>query len=130
MQNTMSASLLVDNCTIRNNTGVGVNVQPTSTLAVTNTTGTISNSRIMNNSNQGLSTSTSDFAVANCIFSGNSTGILAGTNGTIRISGSTLTENFNGISVGSKGFIVSYGNNVIAGNFTADGTPSSTVGLR
>jgi hypothetical protein len=130
MQNTQTATLLVDNCSIRNNSGVGVSVQPTSTLPVTSTMGTISNSRIMNNSNQGISTSTSDFAVANCIFSGNSTGILASTNGTIRISGNTVTENFTGISVGSKGFIVSYGNNAIGGNSVSDGTPSSTVGPR
>lgn len=127
-QNTSGSSLFVNNCTIRNNIGFGINIQPAPTMTVAaDTTGTISNSRFHNNANQAIVTITSDFAVTNCIISGNSTGIMTSTNGTVRISGNTISENFTGISAGSKGFIVSYGNNSIGGNFTADGTPTSTV---
>lgn len=131
LQNTSTSTLFVDNCTIRNNTGFGINIQPASNITTAaDTTGTISNSQILTNANQGIVTITSDFAVTNCIISGNSTGILTSQNGTVRISGNTISENFTGISPGNKGFIVSYGNNAIGGNFTADGSPTSTVRLQ
>lgn len=127
---TVSSTLYVDNCTIRNNTGYGISISPATTLRPTDTTGSISNSRILNNANQGIVTTTSDFAVTNCIISGNSTGIVTSTNGTVRISGNTISENFTGISALSKGIIISYQNNSITGNFTANGLPTSTQPLQ
>lgn len=63
--------------------------------------------------------------VSNSIISHNGVGILAGTNGTARISGDTLNNNSGkGLQV-SGGSIVSSGNNSVYGN-AADDAPTST----
>lgn len=130
MQNSAAGQLYVDDTTIRNNLGFGINILPPSTLTSTMISGSITNSRIIGQNNTGIITQTSDFAVSNCIISGNSTGISTSTNGTVRISGNTISENFTGIAPGNKGLIISYGNNAIGGNSTANGSPTSTVQLQ
>lgn len=65
-----------------------------------------------------------DVAVMNCLISGNTTGISAGTGATIRISGNMISGNVTGIAAG--GSIISSGNNAINGN-TTNGAPTSTI---
>jgi hypothetical protein len=57
-------------------------------------------------------------------------GILSdGTTSNVRMSGSTVTHNVNGLSVLNSGKIISFGDNRIINNVT-DGAPTSTVALQ
>jgi nitrous oxidase accessory protein NosD len=126
---TAASTLSVSNSTIRNNT-VGIFINPASTLTVTAVTAAIFNSRILGSSNYGIYAATSDTAVSNCLIAGNVTGILATSGGTVRISGNTISENNTGISAQTKGTIISYQNNALTGNITANGSPTSTQPLQ
>jgi hypothetical protein len=127
---TVAASeLSVSNSTIRNN-AAGIFINPSSALSATAVTAAVFNSRIMGNTNYGIYAATSDTAVTDCLIAGNSTGILATSGGTVRISGNTVSENNTGISAQTKGAIISYQNNAISGNITANGSPTSTQALQ
>ena len=127
VETTATFALFVSNSTIRNNAGVGINVVPGGGTPVP-VTGAIFMSSIYGNST-GIMSQTSDIAVSNCLISANGNGIYASNNGTVRISGNTISENINGLTIQPKGAIASYSNNAISGN-TTNGSPSSQIGLQ
>jgi len=62
------------------------------------------------------------------LITGNNGGIQVNA-GSVRISNNTISANGVGL-VFAGGSVVSFGNNVISGNYSSDGTPTSTVTLR
>lgn len=133
--------LNIDNTTIRNNNGQGVNSFLTggSTANIA-----ISNSSILNNniglnlgtgakasiSDSSLTTNTTgtlvnaaELTMTRCIVSGSTTGIQGGVGASIRISGNTVTGNTTGLSP-SGGSIISFSNNTVDGN-TTNGSPTN-----
>jgi hypothetical protein len=127
VQPAANSAFFINNCTIRNNSGFGLGLAPTGTAVVT---GAVTNSRILSGKNVGINAQGCDLAVTNCVISGNVMGIQASGNGTVRISGNTISENATGLSAQSKGFIISYQNNALSGNSTANGSPTSTQPLQ
>jgi hypothetical protein len=92
-----------------------------------NTKATISNSQIAGNTT-GLQAFSAELSAIRCTISNNTTGVLAGGGGTIRLIASLVTQNGTGLSL-SGGTIVSHTSNVFFGN-TVDGVPSSSVPLQ
>ncbi len=100
--------------------GVGLNLSG-------NTKATISNSIVMGNTT-GLQAFNAELSAIRCTIGNNTTGVVAGTGGTIRLVSSLVTQNGTGLSL-AGGSIVSHLSNVFFGN-TVDGAPSSTVALQ
>lgn len=62
-------------------------------------------------------------ALDHCVIAGNTFGVLAANNATVRMTGCTVTHNHNGVSEINMGTVVSLGNNLIEGNgHDVDGT--------
>jgi hypothetical protein len=127
VQPAANMAFFINNCTVRNNSGFGLGLAPTGTAMVT---GSVTNSRILGSRNAGINAQACDLAVTNCVISGNVVGIQASGNGTARLSGNTISENATGLSAQSKGFIISYQNNALSGNSTANGSPTSNQPLQ
>ena len=135
----------VDDCSIRSNTGNGINTfiiggqvfldisrtrlnnNATGLNLSSNTKATISQSMV-NSNTTGLLAANASLGVQNCVVSNNTTGITASTGGTVRIMGNMITNNGTGLSV-SGGSLVSFVSNIFSGN-TTDGSPSSTSPLQ
>jgi hypothetical protein len=146
------AALFVANTVIKNNFNAGMLLQPTATGSIF---ATVSNVTMDSNNGYGLRAEAGVSAVVrnshaagsaisgfhsvggtrpafivmeNCVAAGNASGIVAeGASGSVRISNTTATRNAVGLSSVSGGAIVSFGNNRINGNNSADGAPTSTV---
>ncbi|MEQ1763272.1 MAG: right-handed parallel beta-helix repeat-containing protein [Pyrinomonadaceae bacterium] len=92
----------------------------------------VANSTLRNNSMHGISLGpaegTATAFVTRTLIAGNRTGVGA-TNATVRISGCDIAHNTTGIAAGTNGTIISYKNNAIDGNGT-NGSPTSTVSLQ
>lgn len=94
---------------------------------------TIRNSSATNNLNNGfLAVSfglNTEMNIESSIAANNGTNgvVVQGTYATIRLSNVTVVNNNKGLFVSGSGSIVSFGNNRIAGNTTADGAPTATV---
>lgn len=100
---TIGTQVVVSKSSIRNVVGAGVNA---------------------------LSTGTSQVMVSDCLIAGNGTGLSAGAETIIRISGNVITNNTTGLLRTPRGAqIISFVNNSIDGNVT-NGTPSSTIALQ
>ena len=152
-QPNVAAGLFVANTTIKNNFNAGLLLQPTAAGSIF---ATISNVTMDSNNGYGLRAEAGVSAVVRnshasgsalsgfhsvggsrpafivletCVAAGNASGIVAeGASGSVRISNSTATRNAVGLSSVSGGAIVSFGNNRVNGNNSADGAPTSTVG--
>lgn len=149
---TNNASLFVTDTIIRKNAGGGIWVVPaagvTAKVVVRNTqmdfnfrglraedgsTVSINDSSTSNNTQNGIvafgnGNRAVDMTIERTVTNMNgSVGVYAGTSCNVRISNITATRNATGLMV-SGGNIVSFGNNSIAGNTTADGAPSVSVG--
>jgi hypothetical protein len=99
--NSGDIKIVVNNSSIRNNVGSGIN---------------------------GSSTGTTDIIVSDSLLSGNGAGITAGVNSTFRISNNTIAFNATGITA-PQGKILSFKNNLIDGN-GANGAPTSVIALQ
>ncbi len=119
-----AAQVFISNSSIKNTGAYGISIKPTSVASVA-----VVNSNILGSFSIGIRAEMSDVAVTNCLIAGNGNGIQAGNNGTIRISGNTISENYIGMSILSNGKIISYGNNALTANLTS-ATPTSIVALQ
>ncbi|HEY0171426.1 MAG TPA: right-handed parallel beta-helix repeat-containing protein [Pyrinomonadaceae bacterium] len=146
--------LVVTNTTVRNMSGTGIVVIPTSgstridatidnvrvhncgfgIVASSGARMMVSNSVISNNTNHGLGVESpvgaSEMHVTNCRVSGNGTGLLQAAGGTMRVANSDIVFN---TANGTSGTVNSYGNNRFAGNggvstVTAIGVMSNEFG--
>lgn len=147
-QRTTGGKLFVSNTSIRNNTGTGVVVLPSS--GSTAIQAFLSNVRLESNGNSGLAASTgsrvsiqsslvcgngnfglfanssagtSALNAENCLVAGNGTGVQADPGGTIRISNLHVANNTTGL--GGAGTFVTYGNNHISGNGGGNSVPGA-----
>lgn len=102
LENSDKIQLLVNRSSLRSNTGSGINAAPTGSVDVT---------------------------VSKSVIAGNGTGVQAGPNAVLRISGNTIVHNTTGLSATGTGKIISFRDNVIDGNGT-NGAPTSTVALQ
>jgi hypothetical protein len=124
---TANARLVISKTSIYDNTaGNGVNVQPTAAGGKV----TIKNSDIDDNANGVIANSSGTQAVSigilrTTINSNSGNGLLAFTNSTFRVGDSTITDNLQGLNHPS-GAILSWGNNLVAGNDT-DGTMTGSI---
>jgi hypothetical protein len=96
--------------------------------------GTVKDSFVSGNANNGISVNTTSAAVSlmidNTLVSGNNYGLaVAGTNGLLLVRRSTITANSNGLASFSGGQIVSYRDNSVNNN-TIDGAFSFTIGTQ
>ncbi len=146
--------LLVSDTITRNNAGGGILVKPAGggtaraalnrvqmyqnifgLLVQDRSNVMVTNSLASNNVNNGFFGSAASQAatltIQNSVASNNGiSGVLSsGSFMTIRISANTITGNGTGLNPQSSGAIISFGNNVNAGN-TTNGAPTSTVGLQ
>ena len=79
---------------------------------------TVKDSSAGGSSSYGLGAETSgELNIENCAISSCSVGIKS-TNGTVRVSNSTVTDNSTGVSAGGVGVLLSRGNNTVQGNVT------------
>jgi hypothetical protein len=138
---TLALKVLIEDSTIRSNTGNGVNAFPTATgtvnLAVKDTSfafhtgngvnlanatvATITDSQI-NGNGIGINVGGAQAFATRCTINNNTTGVASGSAGNVRLFGSTITGNGTGVS-GSA--ITSVTNtNTITGN-TVDGAPTA-----
>lgn len=71
----------------------------------------------------------SDITVSRSLLAGNGTGVVAGANSVVRLSGNTITHNTTGISAVATGKIISAKDNLIDGN-GVNGAPTSTAPMQ
>ena len=139
IKNAGSGSLFVKNTIARNNTGTGIDLAPASgsSLAALDNltleengiglflaggaTATVRNTNASGNTNTGMeAAATSGFAelnIENCLIANNVTaGVLSGGNSTVRVAGSTVTDNGTGFFQFNTGVLQTRGNNTLQGN--------------
>jgi hypothetical protein len=150
-QPTNPAALFMNRVSVQNNFNAAVLVQPTAAGAALATLNNVTmdgngngllveqgSSVIVRNSQAGSSVVNGFSAVGaarpafmtleNCMAVGNSTGVVSGSNASVRISNTTATRNATGLQASGGGAIVSFGNNRVSGNNLADGVPTSSPG--
>jgi hypothetical protein len=124
----------LDNVRIVNNL-VGINLLGTSAILTPGVRVMVKNSAITGNRDHGIKVQASaglnrvfvkDSAVIH-----NGTGILVtGPTAAVHVAGSTITQNDTGLSAPGGATLISYGNNQIDGNITADGAFSGTLAMK
>lgn len=117
----------VENVAIDGFTQSGIAIDSSSAVQVV-----VRNSSVRNNTANGISSTpavSSDITVANCLISGNGTGINAGPNAAVRIADNTIVANATGLQAQARGKIVSLKNNLLEGNAT-NGAPTSFAVLQ
>ncbi len=103
VESTSAAQVVVDRMTIRNCGGNAINGAPAGSA---------------------------DITITNSTLSQNGVGVSAAANSTVRITGNTIVYNTTGLAAGGRGAqIISYVNNVVAGNVT-NGAPTSKGSLQ
>ncbi|MFL5844367.1 MAG: right-handed parallel beta-helix repeat-containing protein [Solirubrobacteraceae bacterium] len=117
-------SVTIDDVVVRGFPGAGVSVEP----VATGTRVVIRDSRLQGNCTAGVQARRAGGGVSVDLFdsvvAGNLVGVLAGTDSTVRLAGTTVTHNTTGLATESGASLVSFGDNRVAGNGT-DGTPTS-----
>jgi hypothetical protein len=106
--------------------GRGLHAEDGTTVAVRNT-------NAVGNANNGFiaiaSARTADLTVTDSVSSLNGGyGVHSGALSTVTISNVTVSGNLVGLQAAGGGVIMSFGNNTVKGNNTADGAPTLTVG--
>ena len=127
----VAATFSLNNVRVTDNGGVGLRVDLTG-IAGASVNGVVSNSVFLDDTNGVFvkvpTGSTAKVVVKDSIISANSgSGVVSQDVGsTVHVTGNTITQNGFGVRSLSGGALISYGNNVLAGN-TTDGTFTGTV---
>lgn len=127
----VAATFSLNNVRVTDNGGVGLRVDLTG-IAGASVNGVVSNSVFVDDTNGVFvkvpTGSTAKVVIKDSIISANSgSGVVSQDVGsTVHVTGNTITQNGFGVRSLSSGALISYGNNVLAGN-TTDGTFTGTV---
>ena len=106
-----SASVSIDLVTLEGN--------PIGIFLASGATATIRNS-VASGNNTAMEASSAELNIENCLIANNpTTGVLSGPGATIRVAGSTVTDNGTGFFQFSTGVLLSRGNNTLQGNSIA-----------
>lgn len=144
--NSIEMDASIKNSVIRNNSGTGIDIAPTTGIpntsvaigssflennsigvsSVANSKTVVTNTSFTHQTTTGLYARKSEVTLNGCTFAHSATGIQVDNLGNIRLNNVTVTNNTTGLSILSSGNIISFKNNTIAGN-TTDGAPNITL---
>jgi Right handed beta helix region len=125
----VTTKVSIENSSLRNNS-FGIVADGTSNGIVR---GVVRDTVVSNNTSNGITVSTSSsnvvLAVENTTVSGNNFGLVAGGAAAgMLVSNATVANNANGLFSTGSGALLSYGNNKVNGNTSADGVFTGAVG--